>query len=91
VQQTIESLAVLRHNLLKIVRHRQNSIAVLYIKYHKVLPKIVDELSAGVIEQEINQYTFNNVELEIEGILQLINSNVNYNHQMALEYNRILT
>jgi hypothetical protein len=29
--------------------------------------------------------------LEIEGILQLINSNVNYNHQMALEYNRILT
>jgi hypothetical protein len=73
------------------VRYRQNSIAVLYVKYHKIVPKIVDELSASVIEQEINEYTFNNVELEIEGILQLINSDVHYNHQMASEYNRVLT
>jgi hypothetical protein len=91
VQQTIESLALLRHNLLKIVRYRQNFIAILYLKYHKIMPKIVDELSVSIIEQHINPYTFNNIELEIEGVLQLMNSNVNYNHQMALEYNRVLS
>jgi beta-mannanase len=91
VQQTVESLALLRHNLLHIVRYRQNSVAVLYVKYHKIMPKIIDDLSTTLIEQDINFYTFNNVELEIEGVLQLINSNVDYNQQMASEYNRILT
>lgn len=89
--QSIESFTLLRRNLLKIVRYRQNSVAVLYLKYHKVMPKIINELSANIIEQDINYYTFNNIELEIEGLVQLMNSNLDYNHQMTLEYTRLLT
>jgi hypothetical protein len=91
IHETIEHLALLRHNLLRIVRYRQNSIAVLYIKHHATIPKIVDELSKSIIEQEINLYTFNNVELEIEGVLQLINSTIGYNRDIALEYEQMLS
>jgi hypothetical protein len=90
-QQSIEGLALLRHNLLRIVRYRQNSIAVLYIKYHKIMPKIVNELSVSVMEEEVNIFTFSKVEFEIEGILQLIDSSINYNHQMFSEYYRVLS
>ncbi|MDR1991638.1 MAG: hypothetical protein LBP70_02835 [Mycoplasmataceae bacterium] len=90
VNNAIETMRLLRNNLLKIVRYRQNSIAVLHIKYHKLIPKILEELSRSVIEYHINSYNFNDLELEIESILQLINSDVNFDHQIASQYNKIL-
>jgi hypothetical protein len=60
------------------------------VKYHKILPTIVEELSRNIIEQEVNSYNFNDMEMEIEGIQQLVESNIDYNHDVASEYNKML-
>jgi hypothetical protein len=76
---------------MKLVRFRQNSIAVVYIKYHKTLPPVIEGLCRDIIGQEITIYNFKNIELEIEGIMQLVDSNQDCDREMATEFLHILT
>ncbi|MDR3257838.1 MAG: hypothetical protein LBT17_03485 [Mycoplasmataceae bacterium] len=91
IERIVESLTLLQFNLMKLVRFRQNSIAVVYIKYHKTLPPVIEGLCRDIIGQEITIYNFKNIELEIEGIMQLVDSNQDCDREMATEFLHILT
>jgi hypothetical protein len=91
IERIVESLTLLRFNLIKLVRFRQNSIAIIYIKYHKRLPPVIESLCRDIIEQEITIYNFKNIELEIEGIMQLVDSNPACDREIAIEFIHMLS
>jgi hypothetical protein len=90
IEEGMDYLFLLKFNLLKIVRFRRNTLAVLYIKYHNELPPIIEQLSRGIIEQEVNMHNFNEIEAEIEALQELFDSNIHYNQKLTSKYKQML-
>jgi hypothetical protein len=90
VQEAINYLLLLKFNLLKIVRYRQNTLSVLYIKYHEQLPTIIEKLSKNIIEQEVSSNNFNDIEFEIEALQEVFDSNIHYNPKLTKKYKEML-
>ncbi|GHU33456.1 hypothetical protein FACS1894166_08960 [Bacilli bacterium] len=89
-ENLIHSLTVYRFNLLKLVKFRQNNIAILYIKYHKSMPKEIQSLCAQIIESDINYYNMNLIELEIEGVHHLVRTTVNSRDKVEQDFDNLL-
>jgi hypothetical protein len=86
----INTLTAYRFNLLKLVKFRKNSIAVLYIKHHKSMPKEVREMCDKIIESDVNYYNMNFIELEIEGVHNLIRTTISSRSSLEQDFDNTL-
>ncbi|GHU47719.1 hypothetical protein FACS1894218_2730 [Bacilli bacterium] len=89
-ENLIHTLTTYRFNLLKLVKFRQNSLAVLYIKYQKNMTPKMCEMCDQIIETDINYHNMNLVELLIEDIHHQVSNNSLSRNDMEADFDRIL-
>jgi L-cysteine desulfidase len=83
ITSSMEILSKHRENLLEVVLRRKELLNAFYHKYKNKFKVNVNKICKELLRRNVVVYNVNMVELEIEGLLHLIQDNPNINKDVA--------